>query len=194
VLRRLELEGVAGQFQGRHFLYRDPQQPREGARLDLHVLAPGYRDAEGAARVPEGVALQEHAVALRDLEVRVGRADVLEGLPLGDHAVDPRDVHSLQGRASAERTRLYPQLAAVGDLEVRRFRRNGSLEQLHVLRKETARTDKHKVRQHFQEGQAVASSLRRLRFHAIEDSRQYRMIDTGSKAVRFSIEVYILVA
>lgn len=108
VLGRLELEGVTRELQGRYFPHREPQQPREGARLDLHVLASRYRDAQSAARVLEGVALQEHAVALGHLEMRVGRAQILEGLPLGHHAVNPRHVNALQGRAAPERAALYP--------------------------------------------------------------------------------------
>lgn len=131
--RRVELEGIAGELQKRHILHREPEQPREGARLDLHVLASRYQDAQGAVRVPEGVALQEHAVALRHLEVQVGRAQILEGLSVGHHAVNPRDVDALQGCAASERAGLYSQLAAARDLEVRRVRRDGTIQQLHVL-------------------------------------------------------------
>lgn len=136
VLRRFEFEGIAGELQGLHFLHRDPQQPGEGVGLDLHVFAARYRDAERTTRVPEGVALQEHAVALGHLEVRVGRVEVLKGLSLGDHAVDPGNMDVLQRHPPVERARVYPQLTAVRDLEVRRFRRNHPLQQLHVLGKE----------------------------------------------------------
>lgn len=136
VLRCFEFEGIAGELQGRHLLHRDPQQPREGVGLDLHVFAAQYRDAEGPTRVPEGVALQEHAVALGHLEVRVGRVEVLKGLSLGDHAVDPGNVDVLQRHPPVERACLYLQLTTVRDLEDRCFQRNHSLLQLHVLGEE----------------------------------------------------------
>lgn len=106
-LRRFELEGVAGELQGRHVPHFEPQQPGEGVRLYLHVFAPRYRDAQRAARVPEGVALQEYAITFRDLEMRIGCAEILKGLPFGDHAVDSRNVHAFQGRTPAERACLY---------------------------------------------------------------------------------------
>lgn len=106
-LRRFELEGVAEELQGRHLPHFEPQQPREGVRFYLHVFASRYRDAQRAARVPEGVALQEYAIAFRDLEMRVGCAEILKGLPFGDQTVDSRNVHAFQGRAPAERACLY---------------------------------------------------------------------------------------
>lgn len=106
-LRRLELEGVAGELQGRYVSHFEPQQPREGVWFYFHVFASRYRDAQRAARVPEGVALQEYAVALRHLEMRVGCAEILKGLPFRDQAVDSRNVHAFQGRTSAERACLY---------------------------------------------------------------------------------------
>lgn len=141
VLRCFEFEGIAGELQGRHLLHRDVQQPGKGVGLDLHVFAARYRDAERATCVPEGVALQEDAVALGHLEVRVVRAEVLKGLPLGDHAVDPGNVDVFQRRAPAERARLYPQLAAVRDLKVHRVRRDHPLQQLHVLGKRKSRRE-----------------------------------------------------
>lgn len=136
VLRRFEFEGIVEELQGIHFLHRDPQQPGEGIGLDHHVIATRYRDAECTTRVPEGVALQEHALALGHLDMRVGRVEVLKGLSLGDHAVDLGNVDVPQRHPPVECARLYPQLMAVRDLDVRRFRRNHLLQQLHVLGKE----------------------------------------------------------
>lgn len=87
-LRRFELEGVAGEIQGRHFPHFEPQQPRKGVWFYLYVFASRYRDAQRAARVPKGVALQKHIIALRHLEMRVGYTEILKGLSFGDHAVD----------------------------------------------------------------------------------------------------------
>lgn len=102
--RSFELERVARQLQGVHLPDRDPEQSRESVRFDPDVFAFRDGDAQRPSSVPERVALQDHAVALGHLEMRVRGAQILEGLPLGHQTVDPRHVDSLQRRAVRERT------------------------------------------------------------------------------------------
>lgn len=133
VWRCLEFEGVARELQGRRFIYVEPQQPGEGVWFYLYVFASWYLDAQRATCIPKGVALQEHALAVRHLEMHVGCAKILKGLRFGDHAVNSQNVHASQGRAPAERACLYSQFSAARDLEFPCIRRNDSFQQLHIL-------------------------------------------------------------
>lgn len=127
VLRSFEFERIARQFEGRHLPDGDPEQPGEGVRLDPHVPASGYRNAQCPPRVPERVTFQDHAVALGHLEMRVRGAQVLKRLPLRNQAVDPGHVDAFQRCPIRESARLDPQLPAMRDLDFHRLRRNRSL-------------------------------------------------------------------
>lgn len=95
VLRSLEPERVAGQFEILDLFHADLQQPGEGVWLDRYVSTPRYGDAQGSLAILEGVALQYHAIALRNLEQRIRGRKILKGLLIGNQIPYSRYVDSL---------------------------------------------------------------------------------------------------